>query len=102
MISASVAKRKSIINSKGKQYLDSLETYINRAIREGSRTATMGIDLVEPVGLFGKENQEIKEAIVEELVNLGYTVDFEFAEPLPEGCPSDQWQFSNGHIRVEW
>lgn len=102
MISASVARRKSIINSKGKQYLDSLETYINRAIREGSRTATMGIDLVEPDGPFDKENEEIREAIIEELVNLGYTVDFKYSKPLPAGCPSDQWQFSNGHIRVEW
>jgi hypothetical protein len=102
MINASEAKRKSIINSKGKKYLDNLETYVNQAINDGLRSATMNIDLTEDSSGFYNENQEIRNAVVEELVNLGYTVDFEFAKPLPAGCPSDQWQFNNGHIKVEW
>lgn len=102
MIKASDAKRKSIVNSKGKKLLDELEIHIERAINDGLRSATMSIDLTEKSGGFYNENQEIRNAIVEELVNLGYTVDFKFADPLPPGCPSSQWQFSNGHIKVEW
>lgn len=102
MISASEAKRKSIINSKGKEYLDRLETYIGRAINDGLRSATMGIDLTEADYAFQKENQEIRNAITEELVNLGYVVQFQYAKPLPTGCPSDQWDFNNGYIKVEW
>lgn len=95
MINASEAKRKSIINSKGKEYLDRLETYINRAIKDGQRSTTMSIDLTE-------SNQELKNAITEELVKLGYTVQFQYAKPLPLGCRSDQWDFNNGYIKVEW
>ena len=102
MISANEAKRKSIINAKGKKYLDNLEKYVNKAINDGMRSATMSIDLTDNLDGLHNENQEIRNAIVEELVNLGYTVDFEFAKPLPTGYPSDQWQFNNGHIRVDW
>lgn len=102
MIRANEAKRKSIINAKGKKYLDNLETYVNKAINDGLRSTTMSIDLTDNLDGLHNENQEIRNAIVEELVNLGYTVDFEFAKPLPTGCPSDQWQFNNGHIRVDW
>lgn len=100
MIKASEAKRKSIINSKGKKYLEELEVKINRAIEDGVYSAYISISLLEPKN--NTENQEIMDAVVKELVNLGYKVDLKFAEPLPAGCPSDQWQFSNGHIRVEW
>jgi len=102
MIKASEAKRKSIINSKGKKYLDELETKINRAVKEGKQSAYIGIGLTEPDSAFYPENQDIRDAVVEELVKLGYKVDFKYAEPLPTGCPSDQWMFDNGHIKVEW
>lgn len=102
MIKASEAKRKSIINSKGKKYLDELEKHINRAIKDGLCSVTMSIDLTESNAVYNNENLEIRNAIVEELVQLGYTVDFKYAKPLPLGCPSDQWDFSNGHIKVTW
>lgn len=102
MISASEAKRKSIIKSKGMQYLEELEKAINRAIDTGSCSATISIALTEMDSAYRNENLEIRNAIVEELVKLGYTVDFKYADPLPTRCPSDQWDFSNGHIKVEW
>ena len=100
MISASEAKKKSIINSKGKEYLDRLETYISRAIKDGKCSAIMSIGLTESED--SKENQELRNVIKEELVKLGYTVQFQYAKPLPSGCPSDQWDFNNGYIKVEW
>jgi hypothetical protein len=102
MIKASEAKRKSIINSKGKKYLDELEKHINHAIKDGLCSATTSIDLTESNAAYNNENLEIRNAVVEELVQLGYTVDFKYAKPLPSGCPSDQWDFYNGHIKVTW
>lgn len=102
MIKASEAKRKSLINSKGKKLLEKLERQIIRAVDDGVFSASISIDLLEQKNGFDTENKELMDAVVKELVNLGYKVDFKFADPLPAGCPSDQWQFSNGHIRVEW
>lgn len=101
MIRASEAKRKSIINARGKEYLDRLEKYIIKAIEDGKRSATMSIDLTEPFSSCDKDH-ELKNAIVEELVKLGYKVEFEYAKEMPAGCRSDQWNFDNGHIKVEW
>lgn len=103
MIRAYEAKRKSIINSEGKKYLDKLETYINKAIKEGLRSARMPFNLTASSDYeYQKENQEIGDAIIEELTSLGYTVQLEYATPIPAGCPSDQWNFDNGHITVNW
>ena len=104
MISASEAKRKSIINSKGKEYLNKLENRIIDAIKDGKRSAMISIDLIEPSGKFAlnREPDEIRTAIVAELTSLGYKVNFKYADPLPSRCPSDQWDFDNGYIKVEW
>lgn len=105
MISASEAKRKSIVNSKGKEYLNKLENRINDAIKDGNRSAMISIDLIEPSGgkfALNKEPEEIRTAIVGELTSLGYRVNFKYADPLPALCPSDQWNFDNGYIKVEW
>ena len=102
MIKASEAKRKSLINSKGKKLLDRLERQINCAVDDGLCSASISIGLTKPDNAFHTENQELMDAVVKELVNLGYKVEFKFADPLPAGCPSDQWSFDNGHIKVEW
>lgn len=103
MITANEAKRKSIINARGKEYLDRLEKYINKAIADGKCSTTMGIDLTESSSTsLNRDNDELKNAIVEELVRLGYKVDFKYAKEMPAGCRSDQWDFNNGYIKVEW
>lgn len=102
MISASEAKRQSILNSTAKKYIERLEGAIKKASKNGDCSATISIDIVESDSTFDKPYVKLRNAIVEELVNLGYTVDFEYAKPIPLGCRSDQWNFSNGHIRVEW
>ncbi len=102
MIKASEAKRKSLVNSKGKKLLEKLERQINRAVDDGVCSASINIGMLKPENDFRTENQELMDAVVKELVNLGYKVEFKFADSLPAGCPSDQWQFENGYIRVEW
>ena len=104
MISASEAKRKSIINSKGKEYLNKLENRIHDAIKDGKCSAMISIDIIKPSGksTLNREAEEISTAIVGELTSLGYKVNFKYADPLPPLCPSDQWNFNNGYIKVEW
>ena len=97
MINARDAYRKSIINSKAKSYIDELEKAINKAISLGTFSATISISMEE-----NNTNSSIRNAIVEELVSSGYRVEFVYAKPLPLGCPSDQWNFNNGHIKVRW
>lgn len=103
MINSRDAYRKSIINSKAKSYISVLEKAINKAVSLGNFSATISIGLEEshqeylPIN-----NSSIRNAIVEELVSLGYRVEFVYAKPLPLGCPSDQWDFNNGHITVWW
>lgn len=102
MIKASEAKRKSLINSKGKKLLEKLEKQIIRAVDDGLCSARVSIGILKPENEFHTENQELMDAVEKELVNLGYKVELKFADPLPAGCPSDQWQFENGYIKVEW
>lgn len=103
MINARDAYRKSIINSKAKSYIDKLEKAINKAISSGAFSATISISMVASEQEYlTSDNLSIKNAVVEELISLGYKVEFVYAKPMPLGCPSDQWDFNNGHITVWW
>lgn len=103
MINARDAYRKSIINSKAKSYIDELEKAINKAISSGAFSATISISMeASEQKYLTSDNLSIKNAVVEELISLGYKVEFVYAKPMPLGCPSDQWDFNNGHITVWW
>ena len=103
MVNARDAYRKSVINSKAKIYINNLEKAIDEAMALGAFSATISINIekheqkCQPIN-----NLSIKNAIVEELVNLGYKVEFVYAKPIPFGCPTDRWNFNNGHITVWW
>ena len=104
MINAQEAYRKSIINSNAKFYLEELEKAINKSISLGDFSATIPVYLEEPSDILNQKNNSlnIKNAIVEELVGLGYKVEFMYAKPLPNNCPSGQFDFNIGHITVKW
>ena len=102
MIKAAEASIKSTLNAAAKTYIDRIEKAINEAILKGLYSATVDIDLIDSNDYGYSDNRKIKEIIVAELSYLGYAVKFEYAKPLPSGCPSDQWQFNNGHITVSW
>lgn len=96
MIDAIEARRESTINSNAKKYLEALAKNIVKAVEKGEFKAMINISLLEP------GNRFLKESIVNKLQELGYIVEFKFADPLPPGCRSDQWQFENGYIKVRW
>lgn len=102
MITAAEANLKSALNGVAKTYMDRIEKAIYKAISKGLYSATIDIDLIDSNDYGPFDNRKVKEIIVEELSCLGYAVEFEYAKPLPSGCPSDQWQFNNGHITVSW
>lgn len=97
MINARTAKRESLLNSKALAYMSNIETMINRAVKEGHMSATTNHGIED-----NHDGKQLANAIKDKLVELGYVIEFEFAQPLPSGCPSDQWQFENGHITVKW
>ena len=103
MINARDAYRNSVINSKAKTYINELEKAIDKAIALGNFSATISINIEEQEQKYPPVNNlSIKNAIVEELIYLGYKVEFVYAKPIPFGCPTDQWNFNNGHITVWW
>lgn len=97
MITAREAKNKSIINSKGKKYLDALEKKIENAVEAGNINTSIPIDLRDVY-----TEKEVSDAVVDKLLKLGYKVDIQYAKPLPARCPSDQWDFNNGTLSVDW
>lgn len=102
MIKAAEANIKSTLNGAAKTYIDRIEKAINEAILKGLYSTTVAIDLTDSNNYEPFDNRKVKEIIVAELSCLGYAVEFEYAKPLPSGCPLDQWQFNNGHITVSW
>lgn len=97
MIDAKTANRKSLINSKALTYMSNIETSINRAIEKGQMSATVHHNISDTY-----DGKQLAEAIEDNLIELGYTVKFTFSKPMPSGCPSDQWDFNNGYIAINW
>lgn len=97
MIDAKEAHRITIINGYAKKYIEILEKEIEKSAHNGEYNASINIDLEKT-----KDNLEIMDAIITEFRDLGYDTTFKFADPLPRGCRSDQWNFYNGYIKIEW
>lgn len=96
MISAREAVRESVKHSKAMPYLSLIESYIQESTKNGLRECKVPIDLTEA------DCEILISTIGKELYELGYTYEYKFALPLPKGCPSDQWDFYNGYIKIKW
>lgn len=92
MIDAREAYRKSIINSVAQKEMQRIENYILKGIEDGKTSVTISTTDYEPA---------VKGAILEELMSLGYDVEYNPPKPLPAGCPSDQWD-DCGYLKVKW
>ncbi len=92
MLSAKEAKNKTIIKTECSETMKRLEEVINNQIDKGCYTASVRL-LHEK-----KDNIAI---IIDQLTNLGYKVNYTLEEPLPLGCPSDQWDF-NSILSITW
>lgn len=92
MLSAKEAKNKTIIKTECSEILKRLEEEINSQIDKGCYTASVNLL---------REKKDNIAIITEQLTNLGYKVTYTPAEPLPPGCPSDQWDFYST-LSVTW
>lgn len=98
IMKATEARTRSVISSEVNTYLSDIEKLIDKAIDKGQFNIILTHDI--------KKNDAHAEDIIfyisEKLTSLGYSVDTKYAKPLPSGCPTDQWDFNNGYIKVNW
>lgn len=93
MISAKEARRKTLLNTKLKDIMGEIERSINNAIEDGQNSTDI---------LFRQSlDPYILETLTKELESLGYIVAYKPADPLPIGCPVDQWNF-NDYLLISW
>lgn len=97
MITANQARKDSVLHQRGQELIEEIEDYIIRASKMGRFCATVNHGLV-----MNDENMELVQAVNDEMTGLGFKFDWEYAEPLPNGCRSDQWDFKNGTFKIEW
>lgn len=93
MISALEAKKKVVLQTTAKKYMDEIEKEILKAVKD-NRFAT-SVSYRTPI------KNDVLTIILEELHNLGYEATYDPAKPCPSGCPIDQWSSLN-YIRVSW
>lgn len=78
MINAMEARRKTALRGAYKEYMDMIESRINESIEA-----------------------EMSQMLIEELTESGYKTEYEPAQPCPEECPFDQWDF-HSHMTISW
>ena len=96
MMSAKEAKRKALLQTDYRRYKDEIEKQIEKAVSDGLLFVRIRIDFMTR-----EYEKEIIEIISGELELLGYRTQYSLAEPLPPGCPSDQWD-CYGYFYVSW
>lgn len=92
MISAKEARAKAFNAGNIKELRKMMEDSINRAVEDGS------FNVCETVTKYPKAAIDV---VFNELVGLGYIVEFSPSKPIPAGCPSDQW-YSEDYLKVSW
>lgn len=97
MITANQARKESVLHQRGQELIEEIEGYIVRATKNGKFSVTVNHELV-----MCDENIELVKAVYDEFSELGFKFDWKYAEPLPDGCRSDQWNYRNGVFKVEW
>lgn len=97
MINAQTAKRKAILNTKALNFMSNIESQIEYEVSKGSMKVIITHHFKDD-----PEGNEILDAVKEKLIELGYSVKLRFAEPIPYGCPTDQWDYNNGNINISW
>ena len=96
MMSAKEAKTRALLQTAYKNYKNTIEKAIEKAVSDGYLFAKI------PICFKNKENEkEIVEIISGELELLGYRTQYEPEKPLPPGYPSDQWDYYS-YFYVSW
>ena len=92
MINAYEARRRTVMATKCKDIMKEIEISIDEATKAGFYDTSISLD---------NPDKKIIDALCEELTKLDYKVRYDPAEPLPIGCPSDQWDFYS-HLWIGW
>ena len=87
--------RKTMISSKAKELMDDVMKKIMKQSSNGHFALRMAVDDRD------KNDHEIIQAVQNELIANGYKVKFDPVQPLPSGCPSDQWD-CYAYLNVGW
>ena len=93
MITATEARDKTKYNSLILDLEKEIEKGIQKAIDEGKYICIMDIKTDTP--------DYVRDEIRKKLTELGYKSDIPVYEPMPYGCPSDQWRYYDT-IRISW
>lgn len=92
MINAMEARRKTALRGAYKEYMDMIESKINESIEAGMYDVYIS---------FNNISEELSQMLIEELTESGYKTEYEPAQPCPEDCPFDQWDF-HSHMTISW
>ena len=95
VITAKEMYRKTMISSKAKELMDDVMKKIMKQSSNGHFALRMAVDDRN------KNDHEIIQAVQNELIANGSKVKFDPVQPLPSGCPSDQWDFY-AYFNVGW
>ena len=72
---------------------DDIENSIEKAITKGKFSTTVSFSCEVP--------DSIRNEIVSEMESLGYHIAMPKYEPMPAGCPSDQWKMYDS-VAISW
>lgn len=74
-----------------------IELEVNRAIERGEYKYSFTISAERDTN-----DARVISTVLEEVTELGYKVTVRWAEPKPDDCPFDQWDYRNGLVDISW
>lgn len=93
IINAKEARRKSLLHSKLRAYLEMIQDSIDRAIENGRYDTTV---------YFSHDlDSSVVATLTKEFTSLGYKVEYMASMPCPEACPPSQWH-SSAYLNIDW
>lgn len=98
MITAKEARIKSGVIRDVTKYMIEIEEKVEKNVERGETSAFISHNIME------KSGDKLRNAIVSDLTELGYKVEFKYAREKPLLCPDSQWDYNNnnGEIIIHW
>lgn len=92
MISAEEARRRTFVKIECSDLMSIIEQNIAQAVDSGFYDTKISLD---------NPNRQTVDAVIKELNRFGYDAKYEEAQPLPDGCSSDQWDYYS-YLWIGW
>lgn len=102
MITAKEARIKSLTGTQVNAHMRNIELLIMDTIEKGAFNAVYHHCLFEKPERDHENDALVMSEILKRLGDLGYRTNSKYCEPLPMGCPCDQWNPLNGFIEIYW